>query len=49
MEMSSQLQAGATLLLCEEPLITGHELGGTHSSSGCCGDKKNLLPVLGIK
>jgi len=49
MEMSSQLQAAATLLLCEEPLITGQELGGTHGSSGCCGDKKNLLPVLGIK
>jgi len=31
MEMSSQLQAAATLLLREEPLITtGQELGGTH-------------------
>jgi len=48
MEVCSQVQAPAALLLAKEPLVsTEYKVGWVSEPVICFGEEKNLLPLLG--
>jgi hypothetical protein len=50
MEVSGQLHGVVTLPLAKVPPVSiERKLGRPQSQSGCFGEEKNLLPLLGIK